>query len=120
MANTHYSLNDRIFFCFQIILFEGSETSKRDFLLRDSLGRFMSRLIVRRIEHSHAGLYTCQPASAQPATVTVHVLNGTVLAVADGNHRLYFKSAPFKKALGVERKSRGPTNFLALLVGCLI
>jgi hypothetical protein len=114
MANTHYSLNDRIFFCFQIILFEGSETSKRDFLLRDSLGRFMSRLIVRRIEHSHAGLYT------QPATVTVHVLNGTVLAVADGNHRLYFISAPFKKALGVERKSRGPTNFLALLVGCLI
>ena len=72
------------FLLFQIILFEGSETSKRDFLLRDSLGRFMSRLIVRRIEHSHAGLYTCQPASAQPATVTVHVLNGTVLAVADG------------------------------------
>ena len=74
-----------LLFLFQIILFEGSETSKRDFLLRDSLGRFMSRLIVRRIEHSHAGLYTCQPASAQPATVTVHVLNGTVLAVADGN-----------------------------------
>jgi hypothetical protein len=43
-----------------------------------------SRLIVRRIEHQHAGVYTCQPASAQPATVTVHVLNGTVLAVADG------------------------------------
>jgi hypothetical protein len=84
MTNNHLSLNQRIFFCFQIILFEGSETSKRDFLLRDSLGRFMSRLIVRRIEHSHAGLYTCQPASAQPATVTVHVLNGTVLAVADG------------------------------------
>jgi hypothetical protein len=68
----------------QIILFEGSETSNREYLMKDSHGRFMSRLIIRRIGHNHAGMYTCQPASAQPATVSVHVLNGTVLAVADG------------------------------------
>lgn len=76
---------DYIFWSHQdkIILFEGSETSERSYLLQDRHGRFLSRLIVPRMEHGQAGQYTCQPASAPSATVTVHVLNGTVLAVAD-------------------------------------
>ena len=36
------------------------------------------------MEHRHAGVYKCEPASSRAQTVTVHVINGTVLAVADG------------------------------------
>ena len=57
----------------------------------DSRGRTVSRLVIRNIAHSHAGVYTCQPASADAVDVTVHVLNGTVLAVAtDGERFLLF------------------------------
>ncbi|CAB4056780.1 unnamed protein product [Lepeophtheirus salmonis] len=41
----------------KILLFDGSETSKIPYLPRDSKGRFYSRLIIRKIEHSHAGTY---------------------------------------------------------------
>ena len=61
--------------------FDGGETSERP-LTRDSRGRSVSRLIIRHINHDHAGVYKCQPESSEPSSVTVHVLNGTVLAVA--------------------------------------
>ncbi len=70
---------------FQIVLFDGTETSRQPFLLKDSRGRSLSRLVIPRIDHSHAGVYSCNPASAAPVAVTVHVLNGTVLAVAEGD-----------------------------------
>ena len=72
----------------QIVLFEGSETSERSELLRDSRGRFLSMLVIGNTSHAHAGVYTCQPASAPSANVTVHVLNGAVMAVSDGKHFL--------------------------------
>ena len=65
-------------------MFEGSETSERSYLLRDSLGRFMSRLVIANMSQSHAGVYTCQPAAAPSANVTVHVLKHAVMAVSDG------------------------------------
>lgn len=74
----YWSKNDRI------VSFAGTEFSESPKLLMDKSGRFLSRLIIRRIDHGHAGVYACQPASAEPAYVTVHVLNGTVLAVANG------------------------------------
>ena len=66
------------------MLFDGTETSKQPFLLKDSRGRSISRLVIRNMEHRHAGVYKCEPASSRAQTVTVHVINGTVLAVADG------------------------------------
>ena len=69
------------------MLFDGTETSRQPFLLKDSRGRSLSRLVIRDMDHAHAGVYVCNPASASPVNVTVHVINGTVLAVADnGEH----------------------------------
>ena len=73
----------------QIVLFEGSETSERSELLRDSRGRFLSMLVIGNTSHAHAGVYTCQPASAPSANVTVHVLNGAVMAVSDGKQLVF-------------------------------
>ncbi|TRY62580.1 hypothetical protein TCAL_00473 [Tigriopus californicus] len=66
----------------KIVQFDGGETSKRQHLLKDSRGRSFSRLIIRKIDLDHAGRYTCQPESSPSQSVYVHVLNGTVLAVA--------------------------------------
>jgi hypothetical protein len=84
------------FICFQMVLFDAGSSSSSstsgsgiaaaaaatDRFPRDSRGRSISRLVIRKIRPSHAGVYTCQPASAEAVDVTVHVLNGTVLAVA--------------------------------------
>ncbi len=68
----------------KMVSFAGLETSATPVLPKDSRGRWFLRLVINHMGPEHAGIYTCQPASAQPKSVTVHVLNGTVLAVANG------------------------------------
>ncbi len=65
------------------MLFEGSETSSRPTLLKDSRGRSLSRLVITGVMPRDAGVYVCNPASSDSASVNVHVANTTVLAIAD-------------------------------------
>ena len=77
--------------------------SAADRFEHDSRGRTVSRLVIRNIAHSHAGVYTCQPASADAVDVTVHVLNGTVLAVAtDGEVFLPFSFRSLNLCCAIE------------------
>ena len=95
---------------FQIILYEGSDPDQAlpaaasshatnvgesfvSALPKDPRGRFISRLAIKNITNRHAGDYKCQPAASKPATITVHVLNGTdQLAVSDHGKSLSYNS----------------------------
>ena len=60
---------------FQILKFDGGETSVVPYLIRDPMGRHLSSLNVDNIQLEESGEYTCQPAAGPLAAVLVHVLN---------------------------------------------
>ena len=57
----------------------------------DSRGRFISNLVIHNVTHKHAGEYKCEPAASRPATITVHVQNGTdPQAVSDNGNKIRY------------------------------
>jgi hypothetical protein len=58
-------------------------------------GRYFSELVVEHAQKHDSGNYSCVPSNAHPASISVHILNGTVPSLHQGHYCL--SSLPAQK-----------------------